>query len=245
MAYNPLNPNGQKTMANSSPVVIASDQSAIPISGSVTATNPSVGTDGSAIPTSSTLIGGSDGTNLQPLQVDASKNLKTVIQNASLAVTGTFWQATQPVSLATNTPTLQAGSSIVGKVGIDQTTPGTTNAVQTVAGTTGGYSKIKYAAQTTTVQTVKGTVGTLAGYMIYNPNSSVAYVQLFDVATATSVTLGTTVPDVILPIPATSGANILSDTGIAFANGIKLACTTTATGLTAPSTGLDMSIFFK
>jgi len=31
MAYNPQNPNGQATMANSEPVVIASDQSAIPV----------------------------------------------------------------------------------------------------------------------------------------------------------------------------------------------------------------------
>jgi hypothetical protein len=32
MAYNPVNPNGQQNMANSSPVVVASDQSAIPVS---------------------------------------------------------------------------------------------------------------------------------------------------------------------------------------------------------------------
>lgn len=32
MAYEPNNPNGQATMANSSPVVIASDQSAVPVS---------------------------------------------------------------------------------------------------------------------------------------------------------------------------------------------------------------------
>jgi len=43
-------------------------------------------------------------------------------------VTGTFWQATQPVSIAT-APVLVAGSALIGKVGIDQTTPGTTNAV--------------------------------------------------------------------------------------------------------------------
>jgi hypothetical protein len=30
MSYNPSNPNGQATMANSGPVVIASDQSALP-----------------------------------------------------------------------------------------------------------------------------------------------------------------------------------------------------------------------
>lgn len=36
---------------------------------------------------------------------------------------------TQPVSLATNTPTILAGTAIIGKVGIDQTTPWTTNKV--------------------------------------------------------------------------------------------------------------------
>jgi hypothetical protein len=48
---------------------------------------------------------------------------------ASQPVTGTFWQSTQPVSLAT-LPALVAGTAIIGKVGIDQTTPGTTNLVQ-------------------------------------------------------------------------------------------------------------------
>jgi len=111
-----------------------------------------------------------------------------------------------------------------------------------IANVGGGYSKVKYAAQTTTVQTVKGSAGKLHGYMIYNPNSSVSYVQLFD--TASSVTLGTTVPDLILPIPATSGANLSDTIGIGFTTGIKIACTTTETGLTAPSTGLTCSFWY-
>lgn len=37
VSYNPQNPNGQATSTNSSPVVIASDQSAVPISGTITA----------------------------------------------------------------------------------------------------------------------------------------------------------------------------------------------------------------
>jgi hypothetical protein len=41
----------------------------VPISGSITASNASIGSNGSAIPSSSTLIGGSDGTNLQPFRV--------------------------------------------------------------------------------------------------------------------------------------------------------------------------------
>jgi hypothetical protein len=48
------------------------------------------------------------------------------------AVTGAFYQATQPVSIAT-APVLVAGAAIIGKVGIDQTTPGTTNLVATNA----------------------------------------------------------------------------------------------------------------
>jgi len=111
--------------------------------------------------------------------------------------------------------------------------------------TTGGWSKSKFLAQTTTVQTVKGTAAELGGYIIYNPNASVAYVQLFDVASATTVTLGTTVPDMVIPLPAGAAANIEYANGVGFANGIKLACTTTGSGSTAPGTGLDMTILFK
>ena len=46
---------------------------AVPISGTVTANNPSVGTNNSAIPTSSTQVGGSDGTNLQAARVFRSE----------------------------------------------------------------------------------------------------------------------------------------------------------------------------
>jgi hypothetical protein len=51
----------------------------------------------------------------------------TVGVSGSVAVTGTFWQATQPVSFATS-------STVIGKFGIDQTTPGTTNAVALTVG---------------------------------------------------------------------------------------------------------------
>ena len=57
MSYNPQNPNGQATSANSSPVVVASDQSAVPVSagslplpsGAATAAKqPALGTAGTA-----------------------------------------------------------------------------------------------------------------------------------------------------------------------------------------------------
>lgn len=55
---------GQKAMAGSTPVVIASDQSAIPITGTITASNPSVGTLNATAPTSATLLGGEDSAGL-------------------------------------------------------------------------------------------------------------------------------------------------------------------------------------
>jgi hypothetical protein len=110
---------------------------------------------------------------------------------------------------------------------------------------TGGWSKIKYAAQTTTVVKPKGTAGTFGGYYAYNPNASAAYIQVFDLATATTVTLGTTVPDMIFGIPASSAANLEITNGVNMALGMQLACTTTATGSTAPGTGLDLTVLFK
>jgi hypothetical protein len=83
---------GQKAMTGSAPVVIASDQSAIPISGSITATNASIGSNGTTAPTFSTLVGGSDGTNLRPLKVSSDGTLS--IANASV---GTNW-APMPAS---------------------------------------------------------------------------------------------------------------------------------------------------
>jgi hypothetical protein len=83
MSYNPNNPNGQTTSNNSAPVVIASDQSAIPVSG------PLTNTELRAAPVIiSGTITANPGTGTQNVSV----------QNASIAVTGTFFQATQPIS---------------------------------------------------------------------------------------------------------------------------------------------------
>lgn len=152
-------------------------QGAQPVSGSVTATQ-ATGTNlhmvcdsgcssstsptfGAAFPSVGTPVGGSDGTNFQALQLDASKFLKVNLQTAlpaganvighvivdstpATAVTGTFWQATQPVSIAsmpstpvTGTfwqatqpvslaalPSLAAGSAVIGHVIVD-TAPST------------------------------------------------------------------------------------------------------------------------
>lgn len=95
-------------------------------------------------------------------------------------------------------------------------------------------------AITNTVVTVKGSAGTFGGYFIYNANSSVAYLQVFDVSG--SVTLGTTRPDLVFALPAGAAANLEIANGVAFANAIKIAATTTASGSSAPSTALDVGM---
>jgi hypothetical protein len=169
---------GQATMANSSPVVIASNQSAIPIStdattlaiktavetidnaiagnemqvdvltmptvtvnshavtnagtfavqatqaGSwtVTSSNASVSQTGVAIPTSATLIGGSDGANMRALRTNAAGVLSSDVTGSVITAklqdsTGTNWSMGQksmsssmPVTIADNQTSLKVSS---------------------------------------------------------------------------------------------------------------------------------------
>jgi len=99
---------------------------------------------------------------------------------------------------------------------------------------------------TTTVTAVKTSQQALLGTVYcYNPNSSVAYIQLFDVATAAGVTLATTVPKLSLGIPATTASGTgPTAVGITFYNGLQAAVTTTATGNTAPSIAMDCDVTY-
>lgn len=150
-----INTFGQKTMANSTPVVLSSDQSAIPItdnggsltvdgvvtanagtgnfnvigtgtagtaatgvvtiqgiaggvaipvSGTVTATNPSVSTTGSAVPASATYIGG-EVTTAAPTYTNATMDALSLTTTGLLRVDGS--NVTQPVS---GTVTANAGT---------------------------------------------------------------------------------------------------------------------------------------
>lgn len=83
----------------------------------------------------------------------------------------------------------------------------------------------------------------LVNVVVYNPNGAVEYIQLFDSLSA-SVVLGTTVPKMVLPIPA-STALTLPVGDVTFFTGIAAAATTTAIGTTAPGTGLTANIVYQ
>lgn len=109
---------GQKTMANSTSVAIASDQSSVPV----------------LLQAGSALAGkfGVDQT------TPGTTNAVSLAQVGSTTVAtgnGVVSAGVQRVAIASDNTafsvnaTLQAGSQIIGKISIDQTTPGTTNAV--------------------------------------------------------------------------------------------------------------------
>jgi hypothetical protein len=143
------------------------------------------------------------------------------------------------------TGSLPAGTNNIGDVDV-LTLPAITGTVTTnaAAAVAGGYSADFRSALSTTVQSVKGSAGKLGGWYIYNPNASAAFVQIFNVSSG-SVTLGTTTPTLSLGVPATSAANLMSGEGVDFGTAISIAATTTATGNTAPGTGLVTNILFK
>jgi len=138
----------------------------------------------------------------------------------TVPVSGTFWQTTQPVSVA-SLPALGSGSTF-----------------QQVPATSGGMGLPYSASLTSTKAQVKGAAGQIYGWIIVNNGSALCYIQVFN-KLSTNVTVGTTAPDFVIPIPApasgTGGAGVAQsiDLGIAMTTGITVACTTTRTGATS------------
>ncbi|MDO8885770.1 hypothetical protein, partial [Candidatus Oleimmundimicrobium sp.] len=146
------------------------------------------------------LVLGTDGTNYQVIKVDADGNIQVDVLSApTTAVTGTFYQATQPVS----------------------------GAVTPAPGTSGGclISRLLSAA-TTNATVAKASAGQVYGWYITNTNAAVRYVKLYNKATAPTV--GTDTPVMTLAIPgaiAGAGTNVEFSLGIPFASGIGYATT--------------------
>jgi hypothetical protein len=191
----------------------------LPSGASTAAKQPALGTAGSA---SADVISVQGIASMTALKVDGSG----VTQPVSGTVTATANQS--------GTWTVQPGN-----------TPNTSAwLTQSVTGTGGGWSVSSQTALTNTKTQVKSGAGNFGGYMFYNPNASVEYIQVWDVASG-SITVGTTAPTYVIPIPATTGANVEFSVGIAHATAINIAATTTPTGSTAPGTALVGFVIYK
>lgn len=101
-----------------------------------------------------------------------------------------------------------------------------------------------FTALTSTAQAIKASAGQIYGYYIHNPNTSTAYVIVYNIASG-SVTVGTSTPKLVFAIPAGSSANVEFSNGIAFDTAMSAAATTTGGGNTAPTTALEAMFFYK
>ena len=205
-------------------------------------------------------------------------------------VSGTFFQATQPVSIAatvvvkadtaanqanllkvdgsgatqpvSGTVTVQQSTASSLKVDLSGTAANATaikvdgsavtqpvswsgQTVQPVPAATGGMSFFTQSLTSTKAQ-VKGSAGTVYGITAVNNGSALAYIQVFNKLSA-NVTVGTTAPDYVVPVPApssgTAGAGLREEyaLGLAFGTGITVACTTTRTGSTSATCDVNVN----
>lgn len=108
------------------------------------------------------------------------------------------------------------------------------------------YTRYRNNAVTNTLILVRSGQGTITGLIVNNPNASEAFLQIFDAASTGAVTLGTTVCDEPIKIPA-SGSITLWGTEVKtyFDNGLVIAATTTEGGSTAPASALSVVLRYQ
>lgn len=246
-----FNSLGQKLMSASAPVVIASDQSSIPVAVSSVPLPPNAAqeTGGhlasidtkipaspsqehttAASPNSCRLSDGAafyigfksgDSIGNTSFTANAGTNLNTSLlaleSGGHLASIDT--KLTSP--LVTNA-TLQAGSAIVGKVGIDQTTPGTTNGVQVNAALPTGTNSIGQVTanagtnlNTSALFTSSNATAGSAKFQsvdgsgnVVGPVQTIAGTNYMPVFTASSGTTGSAVPARTQMIGGSDGTNL-------------------------------------
>lgn len=160
MAYNPNNPNGQTTAANSQPVVLASDQTAIPITDNA----GSITVDGSVSVSNFPATQPVSGTVTADTELPAAASLTDGIANpttptigaANVGFNGTSWDRLK-------TATSQNGNGAIDETGVlsvkqaakrlNPTALATaTNSASTVD--VNGYNTISFAIATTTTGTI-------------------------------------------------------------------------------------------
>jgi len=185
--------------------------------------------------------------NVSPLQLDSSGNLLVNVK-AGGAAGGT--------SSSFGSAFPSTGTAIGAKSGSDMVSlqaDSSSNLLATVQATTaGGVSTYAALGGTGNALLTNSTVLVTAGmhnlYSVdfYNSNAFIAYVQIFDAASAAAVTLGTTAPKLSYPVPAGGWWDKnLADIGASFVNGIVAAATATSTGSLAPSSGVQAHFYYK
>jgi hypothetical protein len=132
-----------------------------------------------------------------------------------------------------------------GKAGIPITNP---DGSLIGASTTSKYTNFPLPATLPSVATaLTAAAGQFGAYSLINTTSAPVYLEIWD--TVGAVTLGTTAPNIIVPIPANatpangSAANMALPNGGKITNGMKYCFVTAAYGATAVTTGVSGTIW--
>ena len=246
-------------IASDQTVPISAASLPLPSGAATAAKQPALGTAGSAsadvisvqgiasmTPLSSNLyVGGSVAStaNPVPIQPPASGYLTVNIGNYGGTAT-TLGQkamsASMPVVLASDqssipvAATLQAGSDIVGKVGIDQTTIGTTNGISVVPSSTSTAANSSLASTALEAShVIKASAGRLYQLTGVNTKSSGQYIQVFN---STTVPADATAPVLLCYVPANANFSFdFGPIGRYFSTGIAVSNSSTAATKTVGS----------
>jgi len=237
------------------------------ISGTISATNPSVSATGAAVPADATFIGASDGTNLQPLLVDGSGNLKISgsisATNPSVSATGAAIPAdatmiggsdgtdlralltnssgnlieANSASIATNTSTTATNTGSIATNTSNTATNTSTTATNTGHILAATTPSHAMSAASTNATSLKASAGKVGGLTLSNAASSARYFRLYDLAVAPTV--GTSPIKTTIQIPANGTVIRVYPSGLNFTSGIAYACTTGIADTDTGATGAN------
>lgn len=107
-----------------------------------------------------------------------------------------------------------------------------------------------YSNAVTAAATVQSSAGTVYSYSVENPGTASGVLEFYN-ATQANVTLGTTTPIWVVPLPYTSsappyGANLASPAGIfSFTTALSVACETTFKSGSTCATGVQVDVGTK
>ena len=157
---------------------------------------------------------------------------------APLSVTGTFWQATQPVSIAalplpSGAATASAQAAANGYLATIASVANSDDPTEVVSVDSTPYFN---GAGGATLVAVGSGGQVLTDYYLENPDAETkAYLQFFSAASAGDVTLGVTPPVRSIGLDGGEKAN-LAGLALAFPLGLVIAATSTPSGASAPAT---------
>jgi hypothetical protein len=266
---------GQRSMANSIPVVIANDQSAVAISaaslplpsgaaqetgnlatiaGAVSAGKVATkSADGDFVTLGAKGDARSTATDTTAVTImQVLKELSFMLQNpATTPVSGTFWQATQPVSIsgnqAVNVAQVGGNAVVTPDNGVQATA-----SVPTTSSTAAVSACNVLSAASTNATSCKGSAGNFYGYELYNSTTTVYYLRLYNTSAAPTCSSATgfirSIP--IPPAGAAGGVNgAISNQQfpVAYSTGIGFCITggSSSTDNTNAATGVFGEIRYK